>query len=178
MIKVVSYPILFLTMAVLAGCGTDSNEDLERWVEQTLARPPQPIDPIPPMAQPESFVYQASSLRDPFVRPQASQVAVGDGATSGPRPDPDRRQEFLESYPLDALEMVGTIETPEAKFALISDVEDTIHRVREGNYLGQNHGRIERITPVAIELVELIPDGAEGWRERQARIALREDQQG
>lgn len=176
--KALSCLVLLMAMAVLTGCGTGDNDDLERWVEQTLARPPAPIDPIPPMRQPESFAYQASNLRDPFMRPQSPRVTDAGADGSGPRPDPDRRQEFLENFPLDALEMVGTIETPEAKFALISDVEETIHRVREGNYLGQNHGRIERITSVGVELVELIPDGAEGWRERQARIALREDRRG
>ncbi|MFU8876546.1 MAG: pilus assembly protein PilP [Wenzhouxiangellaceae bacterium] len=162
--------------SVVAGC-SDSNQDLERWVQETLARPPDPIEPIPPIVQPEPFTYEAGNLRDPFMRPRPAQI-VDSGVGSGPRPDPNRRREFLENFPLDALSMVGTIETPDAKFGLISDVEDTIHRVREGNYLGQNHGRILRITPVAIELMELVPDGSEGWMEREARIALREDQRG
>jgi type IV pilus assembly protein PilP len=108
-------------------------------------------------------------------QPEAAAQAGG----SGPRPDPDRRREYLERFPLDALDMVGTIELEDRMFGLIEDVDGTIHRVREGNYLGQNHGRILRVTPVAIELMELVPDGTDGWMEREARIALaEEDQQG
>lgn len=155
---------------LLAGCG-GNQDDLRQWVQQTLARPPGPIEPIPEIRTPEPVVYEAHSLRDPFLRamPQEEEQT---GVAGGPRPDPERRREYLERFPLDALDMVGTIAIGGASFGLIEDVDGTIHRVSEGNYLGQNHGRIVRVTPVAIELVELVPNGAEGWMEREARIAL------
>ncbi|PKL96668.1 MAG: fimbrial protein [Gammaproteobacteria bacterium HGW-Gammaproteobacteria-8] len=156
----------------LAGCSGDRS-DLEQWVQQTLARPPAPVDPIPSVLTPEPVVYSAYDLRDPFARPQAASADTGTAA-DGPRPDPDRRREFLERFPLDALAMVGTIEVDAQVYGLVADVEGVIHRVQQGNYMGQNHGRILRISPVAIELVELVPDGAEGWMEREARVALPE----
>lgn len=161
---------------LLSGCGQDK-QDLEQWVNETLSRPPGPVEPLPEITTPEPVVYDAYEMRDPFMRAQP-EVAAQSGA-SGPRPDPDRRREYLERFPLDSLDMVGTIEIADRTFGLIEDVEGTIHRVREGNYLGQNHGRILRVTPVAIELMELVPDGTDGWMEREARIALaEEDQQG
>jgi len=165
---------ILLAVGVLAGC-SEGKEDLEQWVNQTLARPPAPLEPIPEIRTPEPVEYNAFELRDPFMRPRPDaeeQVASG----SGPRPDPDRRREFLERFPLDSLEMVGTISMGQESFGLIQDLDGTIHRVQQGNYLGQNHGRILRVTPVAIELMELVPDGAEGWMEREAQIAL--DDQG
>ena len=160
---------------LLAGC-TGGKQDLEQWVQQTLARPPGEVEPLPQVQTPEPVVYDANDLRDPFMRarPDAEEVA---SSGDGPRPDPDRRREYLERFPLDALEMVGTIALGDQTFGLISDPDDTIHRVSEGNYLGQNHGRILQITPVAIEVMELVPDGAEGWMEREASIALPEDDQ-
>jgi type IV pilus assembly protein PilP len=161
---------------LLTGCA-DGKRDLEQWVEETLNRPPGPVEPLPEITTPEPAVYDAYELRDPFMRAQPEAAAQAGG--SGPRPDPDRRREYLERFPLDALDMVGTIELEDRMFGLIEDVDGTIHRVREGNYLGQNHGRILRVTPVAIELMELVPDGTDGWMEREARIALaEEDQQG
>jgi len=166
--------MLALTGLVVAGCGGD-RRDLEQWVDQTLARAPAPVDPIPQVVMPEPVTYEAYDLRDPFLRPRVTEMAGSSSATDGPRPDPDRRREFLEQFPLDALQMVGTIELgSDEVYGLVSDAEGVIHRVQEGNYLGQNHGRILRVTPVAIELVELVPDGAEGWNEREARIALPE----
>lgn len=158
----------------ISGCGGDKR-DLEQWVAETLARPPGPIEPIPEIRTPEPVVYEAYELRDPFMRGR-SQPAESEQAaeTSGPRPDPDRRRQYLERFPLDSLDMVGTIELDEQSFGLVSDVEGTIHRVREGNYMGQNHGRILRVTPVAIEIMELVPDGAGGWMEREARLTLSE----
>lgn len=166
-------PIAAIAAAlVLAGCSGDRS-DLEQWVQQTLARPPAPVEPIPSVVTPEPVVYSAYDLRDPFARP-VSESAVEGSAADGPRPDPDRRREFLERFPLDALSMVGTIEVDAQVFGLIADAEGVIHRVQEGNYMGQNHGRILSISPVAIELVELVPDGADGWMEREARVALPE----
>lgn len=169
---------LLAGLLVVAGCSSDKG-DLEQWVAETLARPPGPIEPIPQIVTPEPVVYDAYELRDPFMRgqtqPEESLEVAGD---SGPRPDPNRRRQYLERFPLDSLDMVGTIEIDDRSFGLVSDVEGTIHRVREGNYLGQNHGRILRVTPVAIELMELVPDGAGGWMEREAQLTLTETGQG
>jgi type IV pilus assembly protein PilP len=57
---------------------------------------------------------------------------------------------------------------------LINDTEGTIHRVQLGNYAGQNHGKITRITEFEVELTEIVPDGIGGWIERQASIAISE----
>jgi type IV pilus assembly protein PilP len=167
--------LMIFTMILLGGCGS-GKEDLEQWVQQTLARPAGEVEPLPQVETPEPVVYQAYDLRDPFMRPRPD-VEETAASGSGPRPDPDRRREFLERFPLDALEMVGTISIGDRTFGLISDPEDTIHRVSEGNYLGQNHGRILQVTPTAIEVMELVPDGAEGWMEREASIALPDDDQ-
>ncbi|HMB37767.1 MAG TPA: pilus assembly protein PilP [Wenzhouxiangellaceae bacterium] len=165
--------LTMFSMALLAGC-TGGQQDLEQWVQQTLARPAGEVDPLPQVQTPEPVVYDAYDLRDPFLSPRPDLEETA-SAGSGPRPDPDRRREFLERFPLDALEMVGTISIGERTYGLISDPEETIHRVSEGNYLGQNHGRILQVTPTAIEVMELVPDGAEGWMEREARIALPDD---
>ncbi|MDT8409133.1 MAG: pilus assembly protein PilP [Wenzhouxiangellaceae bacterium] len=162
---------------LLAACG-GGKQDLEQWVENTLERPPAPIEPIPRVVTPEPVIYDAYELRDPFLRPspEVDDIA-GNGKGTGPRPDPDRRREYLEQFPLDALDMVGTIELGDQTFGLIADPEDTIHRVQAGNYIGQNHGRILSVTPVSIEIMELVPDGADGWTERESEIALPEQDQ-
>jgi len=166
-------PIAAIAAAlILVGCSGDRT-DLEQWVQQTLDRPPAPVESIPSVVTPDPVVYNAYDLRDPFSRPQADAVETGSTA-DGPRPDPDRRREFLERFPLDALAMVGTIEVESQIYGLVSDVEGVIHRVQQGNYMGQNHGRILSISPVAIEVLELVPDGADGWMEREARVALQE----
>lgn len=160
--------LLGFVVLALTGCGRGTG-DLQNYVQEVKQRPGPPLDPLPVMQQFETFEYNAQALRDPFSAPtEERQSATG----SGPRPDPDRRKEALEQFPLDSLDMVGTLGSPGTLVGLIMDPDAVIHRVRLGNYLGQNDGRIMAIHEDRIELVELVPDGAGGWIEREASVAL------
>ncbi len=160
----------------MAGCtrGVTSTPgdapNLQKWVTDVRARPAEPLDPLPVMQQFETFEYAAQGLRDPF----SDAWANPDGG-SGLRPDPNRRKEPLEQYPLDSLDMVGTIGAGGGLVALVMAPDRVTHRIRPGAYLGQSDGRVTSIAEDKIELVELVPDGAGGWLERPASIAL-EDQ--
>lgn len=162
-------------MLSLSACGrgiTSTPGDapnLEKWIADVRARPAPPLEPLPVMQQFETFEYAAQSLRDPF----SDAWSNTDGG--GLRPDPDRRKETLEQYPLDSLDMVGTIGGGANLIALVMAPDKVTYRVRPGAYLGQSDGRITGVQEDRIELVELVPDGAGGWLERPAAIAL-EDQ--
>ncbi|GIX34553.1 MAG: fimbrial protein [Lysobacteraceae bacterium] len=162
--------VALLVLAVLlAGC-TPGTADLEAYVAEVKARPGPPLEPLPVMKQFETFEYKAFDLRDPFSLPKQNERTTA----QGPRPDPDRRKEYLESFPLDGLNMVGTLGAGKDMVALVVDPENVVHRVTVGNYLGQNEGRVTAISETEIQLTELVPDGAGGWLERQATIALDE----
>jgi type IV pilus assembly protein PilP len=162
-------------MLLLSACGrgiTSTPGDapnLEKWIADVRARPAPPLEPLPVMQQFETFEYAAQGLRDPF------SDAWNNSDGGGLRPDPDRRKETLEQYPLDSLDMVGTIGGGANLIALVMAPDKVTYRVRPGAYLGQSDGRITGVQEDRIELVELVPDGAGGWLERPAAIAL-EDQ--
>ena len=160
----------------LAACSSDPTADLEVYVEQVKSKQTSRIDPLPEFKPYESFAYQANDLRDPFTEPTFShpQAAVTQATNNGIKPDFDRPTEPLEEFPLDSLRMVGTLEQNDENWALINDTDGTIHRVQPGNYAGQNHGKITRVTEFEVELTEIIPDGIGGWIERQASIAISE----
>ncbi len=153
---------------LLAGCDPGMR-DLENYVADVKQRPAPPLEPLPVMKQFETFVYAAQDLRDPFSMPQRRDEQ---SRSDGPRPDPNRRKEILEAFPLDGLDMVGLIGAGENQVALVMDPQRVVHRVRVGQYLGQSDGRIVAIREDGLELVELIPDGSGGWLERPARLAL------
>lgn len=167
--------IAVFAVAFVAACDRGVS-DLERWVSEERQRPGEPIDPIPPVTTAEVVAYEAYDLRDPFQREaaRAAEDLADDGTGTGPRPDPDRRREFLEGFPLDTLDMVGTLRIDDVDFALIRDNENVVHRVSEGNYVGRNHGRVERVLGNRVELRELVQDGRGGWSERRAQIAMGE----
>lgn len=144
--------------------------NLEKWVAEVKARPAPPLDPLPVMQQFETFEYAAYALRDPF-----STAFTDADSGSGPRPDRQRRRQTLEQFPLDSLDMVGTLGKGAGIIALVMAPDKVTYRVRPGNYMGQNDGRVTGVFEDRIELVELVPDGAGGWLERPASVAL-EDQ--
>jgi type IV pilus assembly protein PilP len=144
--------------------------NLEKWIAEVKARPAPPLDPLPVMQQFETFEYNAYALRDPF-----STAFTDDGNGNGPRPDAGRRKQTLEQFPLDSLDMVGTLGKGNGVIALVMAPDKVTYRVTAGNYLGQSDGRVTGVFEDRIELVELVPDGAGGWLERPATVAL-EDQ--
>ena len=73
---------------------------------------------------------------------------------------------------LDSLDMVGTLGAGGKMVALVMDPERVVHKVVAGQYMGQSDGRIEAISENRIDLTELVPDGAGGWMERKAQVAL------
>ena len=150
----------------LSGCTSDTKE-IEEWVAEVKARPAPPLDPLPVMKQFETFEYSAEGLRDPFAVPSPDR-----DSGSGLRPDPNRRKEALEAFPLDGMRMVGTIGGGGSLVGLVLAPDKVTYRVHPGNYLGQSDGRITAIFEDRIEMVELVPDGAGGWLERQAKISL------
>jgi type IV pilus assembly protein PilP len=170
----------WLTIASLCGgllaCSGNPSADLEEYVRTVKSQQRSSIAPLPEFQPYESFTYQAADLRDPFTEPTFSHARAVSNIPSnnGIKPDFDRAAEPLEEFPLDSLRMVGTLEQREDQWALINDTDGTIHRVQPGNFAGQNHGKITRITDFEIELTEIIPDGIGGWMERQSSIAISE----
>ncbi len=162
-----------LTLA-LAGCGSARLDEVEDYVDKVKAQPPEPLTPLPEIKQVDTFVYKPNTRRDPFVMDRQSAQAIIAGPASGLAPDPLRRKEKLEEYPLDSLDMVGTLERDQTRWALIRTPDGILHRVRVGNYMGENNGQVTSISPERVQLIEIVPDGAGRWREKQAEAALKQ----
>ncbi len=167
-----SVVIAALSALVLAGCTrevTDTPGDapnLVEWVAQVRARPAPPLDPIPVIKPFESFQFDGRGFRDPF------DVHAVENTSGGLRPDSNRRRQPLEGFPLDSLDMVGTLGRGAGIVALVMGPDKVTYRVRPGTYLGQSDGRVVAVREDRIELIELVPDGAGGWLERPATITL------
>jgi len=158
---------------LLGGCA-EGMQDLQRYVEDVRSRPGGEIEPIPEMEPFDTYAYPEDLAHNPFATqsfadPEPQDPAV---AGSGLQPDRSRPREALEQFELDSLAYVGTLQRESQRYALVQDPDGTIHRVQSGNYLGRNHGEIERITPNSIELRELVPNQQGGWIERDASLAL------
>jgi type IV pilus assembly protein PilP len=165
--------LLLATAVFLSGC-TRGMSDLRGWVAQEKAKKGVPIPPLPVIKTFETFTYADQDKRDPFSPSTAELQPDGGSATSGPRPDANRAKQPLEMFALDSLKMVGTVGASASTQALIKDPGGVIHRVRVGEYLGQNYGHVTVVSDDHIELVEMVSNGSGGWMERPASIALGE----
>lgn len=162
--------VLATLASTLAACGSGQG-DLDQWLAQEKAKKGAPLDPLPVIKTFETFEYKVQDQRDPFGASRQEQEEMA-AADSGPRPDQNRLKEELERYPLDGLKMMGTLGTGASMEGLVKDPDGIIHRVRPGQFMGQNYGRIMSMSEGQIDLVELVPNGVGGWMERPASMAL------
>ncbi|MDE2148544.1 MAG: pilus assembly protein PilP [Gammaproteobacteria bacterium] len=160
-----------MTLLLLSGCG-DNMGDLKRYVAQVKAHKVTQIPPVPQITPYQPFTYTAEGRRDPF-QPQAG-APPPSSSSSKLRPDINRPREPLEEFPLDSLSMVGVITFKGATYAMIKAPDGVIHRVTIGDHMGQNYGKVIKITDHEIDLVEVVPNGFGGWEERPATVSLAE----
>ena len=88
-------------------------------------------------------------------------------------PELARRKEPLEAFPLDAMALVGSLTKAGQPVALVK-VDNLLYQVRPGNHLGQNYGRVIKISETEVTLREIAQDAAGEWIERAATLQLQE----
>ncbi len=159
------------TVIAISGCVSNDMSDLQTYVEKTKATYKGEVEPLPEIKHQPAFEYSATGIRDPF-KPVID-IEIAEGMYRGPRPDESRPKEPLEEFSLDSLRMVGSMEQDETEWVLIKDPDGLLHRVKEGQYMGRNNGRVTAVNEEAISLVELIAN-KKGWIPRDASIALSE----
>jgi len=175
---------LVCALLSLGGCGTSDMRDLDQYVQDILARPGGRIEPIPEIKPYEAYAYQSAALdaRDPFRRfYQKDEAAIvgeqDDGLTQEMQDEiQNRNKEELEGFELDSLRMVGTMESEDNQWGIIQDPDGVVHRIKVGNYMGLNTGKILNVFEDRIEVREIIRNSQGRWEERQAAIALVENE--
>ncbi|MDI2593333.1 pilus assembly protein PilP [Pseudomonas sp. N3-W] len=161
-------------LAALAGCGGDNGfSDLDAYLNEVRLRPPGKIEPTPTFRSFPAFTYNASSLRSPFSRQVKVDLAGHKQGSRNVKPDPGRIKQYLEGFNIEQFEMVGTISNATGSFALLRGAGG-VHRLKVGDYLGRNDGRIVAISGSQVDVVEIVPDGQGAWLERPRTIPLKE----
>lgn len=170
--------LLFVATLNLTACGRDFS-DLQQYVVNIKARPKQPVKPLPEFQTVEPFVYKKTEgLRDPF-KPvdkieEPEEVESEEEPDNGIHPDKNRKKEPLEAFSLSGMRMVGTVQMNSQLWGLVRN-ENTIYRVKVGDYLGEHDGKITRIDKDKIELIEIVSDKKPGrFIEQAATLVLAE----
>ncbi len=161
--------LVLLAMLVVGGCSSEI-DDLKQFVRDSEKGVPRRVEPLPAVKPFEPFAYEGFDLPDPF---KPRKITQKEGAVGGVAPDLNRRKEPLEAFPLEQLQMVGTLSQNKETYALVK-ADKPLYRVKRGNYMGQNFGLITDVTDSEIKLKEIVQDSAGDWSERQSVIPLLE----
>ncbi len=162
--------LLIISLIMITACSQNDYSDLETFINDSGNGLHGQIDPLPEVRPYTHFTYQAFDIPNPFLPRKNDQAQ---STMSGIQPDLNRSKEVLESYPLESLLMVGSLQQEDLIFALIKSPEGTLHRVKKGNYLGQNFGKIDHISEIEVKLVEIVQGGVNEWTERTSALMLK-----
>lgn len=169
---------VLLCLLPLLGCSGSNDEELRQWMadQRSSTRPR-----VTPINEPKQFTplpYDVGAGLEPFNPVKLTQALRQDSAQLASNaaliaPEMARRKEPLEAFPLDAMAMVGSLNKAGQPTALLK-VDNLLYQVRVGNYLGQNYGKITKITETGIQLREIVQDATGDWTERSTSLDLQE----
>lgn len=170
----IRYFALAMALLALSGCGGSNDfSDLDAYMNEVRLRPAGKIEPTPTFRSYPTFTYSAANLRSPFSRQVRVDLAGQKHGSRNVKPDPSRVKQYLEGFNIEQFEMVGTISNVSGSFALLRGAGG-VHRLKVGDYLGRNDGRIVAISATQVDVVEIVPDGQGAWLERPRTIPLKE----
>ena len=158
----------------LTACGGEQGE-LSQWMEQQKREVKPSVQPLSPPKKFNPQAYGALAGVEPFSTQKLS-VALKQEArqpNSLLAAEINRRKEPLEAYPLDSMAMVGSVIKAGRPYALLR-VDNLLYQVKQGDYLGQNYGKIAKISETDVSLREIVQDAAGEWTERISALQLQE----
>lgn len=164
---------------LIAGCGSGENEDIKKWMAEASKDMRGKVEKIDEPKKYEPFKYESDKLVDPFNATKVTAMAdagkqPGSKNAGGPRPDLSRPKEVLEAFSIENLRMVGAMQQKGVSYAIIK-ADSSLHRVKVGNYIGQNYGKITKITETEVMVQEMIEDGSGEYVYRDSTLVLQED---
>ena len=166
--------LLVVSGALLGACAGDQDE-LQQWMEQQKREVKPSVEPLsaPKKFNPQPYVALGSV--EPFSVQKLS-VALKQEArqpNSLLAAEINRRKEPLEAYPIDSMTMVGSVMRGGRPYALLR-VDNLLYQVKTGDYLGQNYGKITKISETDVAFREIVQDAAGEWIERLSALQLQE----
>jgi len=163
-----------LMLSALGACTAD-NDELIQWMEQQHKEIKPNIAPIYPPKKFDPQPYMGVTGVEPFGAQKL--VPVGGAASNKSSvllaAAKAHAAQELESYPLDSMSMVGSLQQGGKTHALLM-VENRLHDVKVGDWSGQNYGQITGITDTQITLRETVQDPTGEWIERTSTLQIQE----
>lgn len=163
-----------LLLMFVTACGSEQDE-LSQWMDQQKREVKSSVQPLSPPKKFNPQAYVALTGVEPFSN-QKLTVALKQEArqpNSLFSVEVNRRKEPLEMFPLDSMSMVGSVTKAGHPYALLR-VDNLLYQVQLGDHVGQNYGKITKISETDVSLREIVQDAAGEWIERISSLQLQE----
>jgi len=161
-------------LIALGACKELPQEDIKVWINSNQKNITSRNASLDEKEIFQVFTYQANDRIDPFDSKKISLLFPADPSGGNNfSPDVQRTRETLEQYAIDSLRMVGTLRKTGKIIALI-EMDKVIYQVHVGSYLGQDMGRVIKISEDVIQVEETTQDAGGEWRKRLVEIKMKE----
>lgn len=140
----------------LGGCGSGEPDDVREWMAEQTKDMKGKVPELPQIKSLPPIVYEPGDAVQPFANEKLfadEAKAAQEGRNGGPR------MVNADAYPLarvpvESIRLVGTMIIGKETVAVVQSDRDVPRKVRVGDYIGQNNGRI-----IAIKMAKQQDDG-------------------
>jgi type IV pilus assembly protein PilP len=168
-----AYPQLLLCL-LLAACGAEEHSDIKAWMEEESKGIKSNVQTPPPLITPPIVSYAAKNIESPFA-PDKIKSKEGGSPSDKSSPAAGRPPEYLESFPLESMRLIGTVNYGSRMYGIVQTPEKPKH-VTAGNFIGPNYGKIIEITKTQMRISETIKDANDLWVQREKILYLQQDE--
>ncbi|UHJ60007.1 pilus assembly protein PilP [Vibrio furnissii] len=162
-----------LLLMLLGGCKANQ-ESLTDYLATVERQAQRDVAVLAPVVQFEVFAYTQQQGREPFVLPQEALVQNQPVVKANCwQPTARHKSGVLERYPLSQLHLKGVMSSGGAVSALVQTPQGSVMKIKAGQYLGLNNGRVTRVADDYLLIKETLPDGLGCWNQRNVKLALK-----
>jgi len=168
------WPVVVLNSLFLCACVDVEVGDLTSFIVDIKSQQYPMDDSLPELIDYTPLTFTQQQARSPFLKPNLLSGAVGNIKTERGclQPDVNREKESLESFSLGDLHMRGTLKINQQLWAIVETPNGFIYKVKAGNYIGLNNGKVVSVAENAIKLTELKIGRSTCWEKQAAEIKL------
>jgi type IV pilus assembly protein PilP len=169
---------LALVAVLASGCSDSSVREVRTWMDQVKKETQVSIKPLQEPKAFTPFAYLQKDVVDPFSPNKLLAELARDAAVSNNplKPDTERKRELMEGFPLDTMNMVGTIQKSGVNYALLQ-IDKTVYQVKTGQRIGQNFGVVTKVGDQEVAIREVVQDAGGEWVERMSKLELQESKE-
>lgn len=172
--RLAATPFMLLFCLALAGCGDEEPEDIRQWMNESTKDMRGKVPPLPEIKALPAISYEPGEIISPFALEKLFADEVN-AARNNLAKKVNSDAYPLARVPLETIRLLGTLTVGSQIIAVVSSAGDVPRRVKLGDYIGQNGGRIVAIHPATeksdaeIVIKETVQEKA-SWVERESRI--------